>query len=424
MKRYNPLNHQPDIIFSKKEKRLLFLRHFRSHLSLFYYFVKGLPKTALIYKKRSKSLYSECRIPDGFCLSTDNDPELLEKIQKEMISLRPDSLLIRIPVWTLDSMKYTIAFLKEINRMGFDIIIEIIQDDESIKDIKKWGKAVNYIFSQSSDYCCKFVIGHAWNRKKWVVYSVDNYLSLFETAYNIRNYSYPHIKLIGPSVIDFEYINTLGCLNHKRKPLFDIVNQFLYVDRRGAPENKQNGFDLSHKCLLFRSITDATLGENVPFWITETNYPLKTENLEYCPTSQTEAITEDLYASYMVRYYLIALFSGFVERIYWWQIAAHGYGLIDNINGSWRRRRAYYAFSFMKESVKNAMLKKKTIDKDHYNFHLKKEDGSGIIIAWSLKKEMKLKIDMEIDSVFDITGNEISKERIILSNDPIYILLK
>lgn len=54
------------------------------------------------------------------------------------------------------------------------------------------------------------------------------------------------------------------------------------------------------------------------------------------------SVSEDDYADYMVRYLLIALCSGIVERVFWWRLAAYGYGLVDDSNEEqWRERPAY-----------------------------------------------------------------------------------
>jgi hypothetical protein len=54
-------------------------------------------------------------------------------------------------------------------------------------------------------------------------------------------------------------------------------------------------------------------------------------------------VSEFDYACYLVRYLLLCLCSGFVERVYWWRLVAHGYGLVDDRGGPLRKRPAYGA---------------------------------------------------------------------------------
>ena len=49
------------------------------------------------------------------------------------------------------------------------------------------------------------------------------------------------------AVIDFELPEHLGSLYNRFAFRYDGYASLLYVDRRGAPENRQFGFDLSAK---------------------------------------------------------------------------------------------------------------------------------------------------------------------------------
>ena len=70
-------------------------------------------------------------------------------------------------------------------------------------------------------------MGFFWVQKNlWIFYMV---------ASKIKEDKYPNIKLLGPSVIDFEYYyNARAMFNLKKK--YDITSALLYVDRRGAPQ--------------------------------------------------------------------------------------------------------------------------------------------------------------------------------------------
>jgi hypothetical protein len=79
-------------------------------------------------------------------------------------------------------------------------------------------------------------------------------------------------------------------------------------------------------------------------WITEVNWPLKNQGV-YSPTGRKECVDEETAAGYLNSYYEDAWQSEFVERVYWWQLIARGYGLIDvNDDNELRYRPAYYQF--------------------------------------------------------------------------------
>ena len=48
---------------------------------------------------------------------------------------------------------------------------------------------------------------------------------------------------------------------------------------------------------------------------------------------------EETQADYLVRYYLLTLGTGLVERVFWWQVVARGYGLVDPADPASPRRR-------------------------------------------------------------------------------------
>ena len=72
----------------------------------------------------------------------------------------------------------------------------------------------------------------------------------------------------------------------------------------------------------------------------ETNWPI-TGTAPYAPTSETECVSEEEYADFMVRYHLLAFASQHASSVYWHQLIAPGYGLIDNRDGIRNRITSY-----------------------------------------------------------------------------------
>jgi hypothetical protein len=158
----------------------------------------------------------------------------------------------------------------------------------------------------------------------------------------LRDNSYLSLKLLGPSVIDFEYHFTCRALFNKFNIQFDRLSALLYVDRMGAPENKQYGvFDAGFKMRLLRSLADMSPKvRNKGIYLTEVNWPLS-GTAPYAPTSEQECVSEEDYATYMRSYLATAAQSGCIERVYWHQLIAAGYGLIDNRDGNLRKTKAF-----------------------------------------------------------------------------------
>jgi len=53
-------------------------------------------------------------------------------------------------------------------------------------------------------------------------------------------------------------------------------------------------------------------------------------------------VDEMTYGHYMIRYLLIALCSGLAERVCWWRLCAHGFGLVDDRGPEAPRKRPAY----------------------------------------------------------------------------------
>ena len=251
-------------------------------------------------------------------------------------------LLVRVPVWHRDRL---VAYRRFLDRFpDAHVLVTVPQDRGSVSRPAQWRADLRAIFAAFAGRVRDFQIGHAPNRTKWGCAHLGEAFDLLETAQTLRT-EFPGVRLAGPSLIDFEPLPMLrGLLNHRRFRL-DAVASLLYVDRRGAPTNTQYGwFDLRRK-LAFQ----AALAQLSPrlrprdrhrLWITETNWPLVGTG-EAAPTSPGECVSEDEQATYLRAYYQQAYATGLVERVYWWQLVATGYGLVDPRGGTLRRRPAF-----------------------------------------------------------------------------------
>jgi len=90
--------------------------------------------------------------------------------------------------------------------------------------------------------------------------------------------------------------------------------------------------------------------------ITETNLPIK-NTAPYAPTSEFECVSENDYTNYMIRYHLLAFATQKVSTVYWHQLIAPGYGLIDNREGVIVKRHAFDAYKTMLSHLSDATFK-------------------------------------------------------------------
>jgi hypothetical protein len=274
-------------------------------------------------------------------------------IQHQLVEeLGVKSLLIRVYLSDMNNIDDYVGFAK-----GFgddkSIIIQIIQDTPHINDHQLLIEDVATIFTKFAKISNEFIIGNAPNRIKWGFVSIDAYLAFYQSIQTLRDNQFSHIKLIGSSIIDFEYHFTIRTLFNGYNIHYDIVGSQLYVDRRGSPKSKQYGiFDLKNKIHFLWAIVTGSKKASDRIYITETNYPLRDRGL-YKPTSEVDCVDEFTQAEYLTDYYQIAKNTGRVERVYWHQLIAPGYGLVDNRDGVIRKMPSFYAFKSLCQGENN-----------------------------------------------------------------------
>lgn len=244
---------------------------------------------------------------------------------------------------------------------------------------------------------------------------MDEYLAFYEVAQKLKQERYPELTLIGSGVIDFEYHYSVRTLFNFYRVHYDKFSSLLYVDRRGAPENTQMGLDLSKKIKLLyaiMSLSDKTANKLI---ITESNWP-RSNTAPYAPTSEKECVDEDDYAAFMVRYYLLALGTGMVESVYWHQLIAPGYGLIDNREGI-KKYRAFEAYksmlSFLQDSEVVAFEKKNGL----YSLICRNETYH-IKVLWS-QHEHTLQVSQT--TAYSMYAEKIETPSVTLKRDVIYL---
>ncbi len=285
----------------------------------------------------------------GMSINLDKEPEATKELVKE---LGLTTILIRFPLWEMARLHEYVAFVQHYSDKK--IILNVMQDREHIEDLTLLQEDIKTVFTAFAPLVDGFQIGSTINRAKWGFFSVREYLRFYATAYTVKQSDFPYIRLLGPSVIDFEYHFSVHALFNFFRLRYDAVSALLYVDRRGAPENTQMGYDLIKKIDLMDALATLSPKAKRELYITETNWPIS-NTAPFAPTSEHECVSEEAYANFMVRYYLLAFASQKVERVYWHQLVAPGYGLVDNRNGL-HKRSAFDAFKTMHTLLANMRL--------------------------------------------------------------------
>jgi hypothetical protein len=399
---------QPHVIKDKNFKKMMRQKHWFDFVKLlvinFFIYPISVLATPLF---RSKSVDTTKFF--GMSVNLDKGLEQVELIEE----LGCKNILIRVPLHDIANLKSYVEFAKYFH--GCEITVNILQDRPHIEHKMMLQESLTNIFIAFKGIAKNFQIGNAINRLKWGFASVQEYLDFYEVAYNIKRNSFKEYNLIGPSVIDFEYHYTIRALFSKYNIYFDKVSALLYVDRRGAPENTQLiSYDTSKKIDLLYAIASLSKRSSNKLIVSEVNWPISNTK-PYAPTSEQECVSLETYACYMLRYYLLALGTKKVETVFWHQLIAPGYGLIDNRDGI-KKREAFNVYKTMIAFLQGCEVLRFSHSKELYVLTCKKENRKFDVIWVNGEHRVEL---TNFHEVYDMYGVQLLKE-IQISKKPIY----
>ena len=296
-----------------------------------------------------------------------------------------------------DAWQWTLDQALNLHRQGHSVALALVQDRRAVRESKGWRQMVTLAFDRAHTFAEFFEIGHAINRSKWGVWDFREYLRLLDPV-RASLIQYPEARITGPACIDFEP-HALGALLEllPRDLPFQALSHHLYVDRRGAPENFQGPFDTVGKCALLRAYAQAHGFTDDRLIVSEVNWPLlgtgvwspvnsPYETLD--PRQNDPSVTEEQYAAYMARYLMLTLASGHVSRVYWWRLAARGFGIIDDTDPvAWHPRPAFHALHALLEKLDAAVFTRK-LDTPPGEFALEftRTDAAPVTVRWSLDR--------------------------------------
>jgi hypothetical protein len=332
---------QPKVILDKAYKRRMRAKHWPDYLKMAATAAVVLP-AAMAHMAVAKRAAPKRNLREivGMGVSLDKGPAQFDLIEE----LGIQHVLIRVPLWDIENLSAYQEFAREFHKRGKTVLINVLQDRKHIEDHALLASDMHKVFDAFGSVSHEYQIGNSINRVKWGFFAVEEYARFFQTVQALRDKRYRDLQLLGPSVIDFEYHFTARALFNNFDIQFDRLSALLYVDRMGAPENKQYGvFDTQRKMRLLTSL--AKLSPKVrdkAIYITEVNWPLQ-GTAPYAPTSEKECVTEEAYAHYMLRYLQIATQCQQLTRVYWHQLIAPGYGLLDNRGGELKQLPAFSA---------------------------------------------------------------------------------
>lgn len=342
--------------------------------------------------------------PDAPAPETPDRRHLLEALT----DLGVKNVLLRLCPWS-DDHDADEELAGELRRRDFELAFALPQNRDLVRDPERWRSKIGELATRFTPFGRHFQVGQAVNRSKWGVWRMRDYCRLASIAREILH-AYPGVEVLGPAVIDFEPHVTAAVLNRPGLDWrFDAVSSLLYVDRRGAPENRQLSFDTVDKTVLLQAIAETGRNCEPRSWITEVNWPLREG--PHSPAGKAVSVDEATQADYLVRYYLLTLTTGMVERVYWWQLVARGYGLIapDAAGQPGTRRPAFYALAALERQLHGRQfIQPLKAPPGTYLFLFRGAEGSECVAGWCRDGRRAVQLPRPAASTFEIDGSPSS----------------
>jgi len=419
------------IVMLGKEKR----RHYplRRHLSL----ARSVADVGGIvpeYRRTRRECFQHpVRLEGRIGLAIEPGLETWQRQQALLERLGRIPVLVRCCVHkSRREMEFVAGAVRALHAAGYRVSLSLVQDRRAVTDLNRWRSFVDWALSGMGECVAEVEAAHAINRVKWGIWDFSEYGRLMAATSRVLE-SFPHIGLMGPAVIDFDPLSTAAALRAMPPGLrLSALSLHLYVDRRGAPENRQGLFSSVDKFAWARAMARRAAGCEDRLVVSEVNWPLKGTGV-YSPVGapyvapgvrrKDPSVSEDEYASFMVRYMLIATASGMVERLYWWRLVAHGYGLVDDREPAcWRERRAYRCLRHLLATLGGATFMGREEEGDCCRFDFETREEK-IAIVYSTRGSGSVRVPFRFDWAEDAEGTPVRAkgDGLRVGSAPVYL---
>ncbi len=334
----------------------------------------------------------------------------------------------------------TLRTVRTLVEAGFRVAGAMLQDRRTVREPERWREFCHEVLACVGGQLEWLEFGHAINRVKWGLWGLEDYDRLLRVLPELRQ-AYPGLPMVGPAVIDSAFPFAQAALT--RLPpgcAWDAISMHLYVDRRGAPENRQGRWDTLDKFVAARALARGSAGRCADrLIVSEVNWPLLGTGVwspvgaPYTspgPRRNDPSVSESDYADYLTRYLLLATCSGLVQQTVVWRLAAHGFGLVDDQPAEhWRRRPAFEALRVLNQTLGGGHFLRRLpvpgADPRHtYLLACATAANTPVLVGWSHGNPVQIDVPPAFGCAQDAQGEPVtlpSDRRLTLGSRPVYL---
>jgi len=260
--------------------------------------------------------------------------------------------IVRIDVG-VENKDAQIRLMDRLTAEGIALVVHFVQHADEAKLIhrqvqlqRQWAEFVRYVLSRYQRQIHLVEIGSTVNRPRWSGYSLKSFIATWQIAYPIVKEF--RIPLAGPNITDFEPPYTELFLKQilKTAQLPDYYSNNLFAERATEPErydHKVMGYQLAG-LLKFNLIKKAkTLKQIASKYALSSVVSLSA--FWTLPRIQRYSVFAELkQADYLVRYFVLSIASGALDKAFWGPLICHREGLIDDAEDEYTKREkiSYY----------------------------------------------------------------------------------
>jgi hypothetical protein len=111
-----------------------------------------------------------------------------------------------------------------------------------------------------------------------------------------------------------------------------------------------------------------------------------------------------------------------VERVYWWQLVAPGYGLIDSRGMAWRRRPSFFALKTMVSILEGSTFTRRVDFPNAHIFSFTK-NGESCLVCWTAGSAFELNFPCAVKRIVGRDGHDedFEENRVLIDGSPKYV---